>query len=98
MDWLITITLAAVVSTIIWYVKGPQNMYKLGLLSLFFWGATIMVFIDHLVGSILEKGNFIEIKMSAEAWSVGIAMVATVLAVWSIILVLSDPKGIWRKR
>ena len=97
MDWLITIALAAVVTTIIWYVKAPHDKYKLALLSIFYWGTTIMVFIDHLVGSILEKGKFIEIGMSAESWSVGIAMVVTILVIWSVILVLTDPKRVWRK-
>jgi len=93
MDWLITTTLAAAVSTVLYYMKTPPDRYKLGLLSTFYWGTTIMVFVDHLMGSILEKTNFIEIKMSSEAWTVGIAMVVTVFAIWSVILIITDPKN-----
>jgi hypothetical protein len=97
MDWLITTTLASAVATLIWYIKSPDDKYKLGLLSLFYWGLTIMVFIDHLVGAILEKGKFLEIEITSQGWSVGIAMIVTVFAMWSIVLVLTDPKKIWRK-
>ena len=95
MDWLITTSLAAVVSTLIWYIKSPGDKYKLGLLSLIFWGATVMIFIDHLIGYITERGEFLE--MTAEAGIIGLSLIVTALVIWVIAIVFSDPKKIWRK-
>lgn len=96
MDWLISTSLAAVVSTLIWYIRNPGDRYKLGLLSLIFWGAAVMIFIDHLVGYILERGEFLE--MTGEAGVIGLSLIVTALVIWVIALLLSDPKKIWRKR
>ena len=96
MDWLIIISLAAVVSTLIWYIKSPRDKYKLGLLSLIFWGATVMIFIDHLIGYINERGEFLE--MTGEAGVIGLSLIVTALIIWVIAIVFSDPKKVWRKR
>lgn len=98
MDSLIITLLAAGISTLIWYIKSPGNNYRLGILSLFYWGTTIMVFIDHLIGSIIEKSNFLEIKPTPEGWVLSSAMIIAPFAIWTIILVIIDPKRAWKKR
>ena len=96
MDWLLTTSLAAVVSTLIWYIKSPGDKYKLGFLSLILWGATVMILIDHLIGYIVERGEFLE--MTKEAGVIGLSLIVTALVIWVIAILLSDPKKIWRKR
>jgi hypothetical protein len=93
--WLILTALAAVVSTVIWYVRSPGDKYKLGLLSLMFWGATIMWLVDYITGFTTEGNTFFEI--SADAAMLGIAVIVLALVVWVIVLMISDPKGVFKK-
>ena len=46
--WLIMTTLAAIITTVIWYVNAPHDQYQLSFLSLFLWGASLMWFVDHV--------------------------------------------------
>lgn len=93
--WLIMTALAAVIATAIWYVKAPEDKYKLGLLSLFFWGATLMWLVDHVMAYITEGGEFFEINLDATL--LGVAVIVFALFVWEIVLVVSDPKGVLKK-
>ena len=89
--WLIMTALAAVVTTVIWYVKAPEGKYKLGLLSLIFWGATLMWFVDHVMAYLTEGGEFFEIN--PDATLLGLSVIIFGLLVWLIVLLVSDPKG-----
>jgi hypothetical protein len=93
--WLILTALAAVITTAIWYVKAPDDKYKVGLLSLFFWGATIMWLVDHIMAYVTEGGPFFEVNLDATL--LGMAVIVFALFVWEIVLVISDPKGVLRK-
>ena len=93
--WLIMTALAAVIATAIWYVKAPEDKYKLGLLSLIFWGATLMWLVDHVMAYITEGGEFFEINLDATL--LGVAVIVFALFVWEIVLVVRDPKGVLKK-
>ncbi|MHA1409139.1 MAG: hypothetical protein ACTSQY_02250 [Candidatus Odinarchaeia archaeon] len=94
--WLIIVALAAAVSTAIWYTQAGNDKYMLNILSLIFWGTTIMVLVDHVLGFLMEGGEFIE--MTAEAGMLGAVLVVVALVVWELILMLKDPKGVlWKK-
>jgi hypothetical protein len=93
--WLILTALAALITTAIWYVKAPDDKYKLGLLSLCFWGATIMWLVDHIIAYATEGGAFFEVNLDATL--LGISVIVFALFVWEIVLVVSDPKGVVRK-
>ncbi len=93
--WLIMTALAAVITTAIWYVKAPDDKYKLGLLSLFFWGATIMWFVDHVMAYVTEGGAFFEINL--DATMLGLSVIFLALFAWVIVLLVSDPKGVLKR-
>jgi len=93
--WLIMTALAAVIVTAIWYVKAPEDKYKLGLLSLFFWGATLMWLVDHVMAYLTEGGAFFEINLDATL--LGVAVIVLALFVWEIVLLVSDPKGVLKR-
>jgi len=93
--WLIMTTLAAIITTAIWYANAPEDKYKLGLLSLFFWGATLMWLVDHVMAYVTEGGEFFEINLDATL--LGVAVIVLALFVWEIVLLVSDPKGALRK-
>jgi hypothetical protein len=93
--WLVITAAAAIITTVIWYVKAPEDKYKLGVLSWIFWGATLMWLVDHVMAYIDERGDFLEI--SFDAIMLGLAVVVLGLGVWAIVLLVSDPKGVLRR-
>ncbi len=90
--WLMMTALAAIITTVVWYVKAPEDKYKLGMLSLIYWGATLMWFIDHVMAYLMEGGEFFE--MNLDATLLGLSVIILALIVWIIVLLISDPKGI----
>jgi len=94
--WLIILAFAAAIVTPIWYAKADEDKYLLKLLCLILWGATIMVFVDHVMGFLMEGGEFLELTL--EATVLGFVMLTAALVMWEFILVLKDPKGILYKK
>jgi hypothetical protein len=90
--WLILTALAAVISTAIWYAHAPNDKYKLGILSLFFWGATLMWLVDHVMAYLSEGGEFFEINLDATL--LGVSVIILAVLVWEIVLLISDPKKV----
>ena len=93
--WLITTAFAAIVSTLIWYLSAQRDTFKLGLLSLAFWGATIMWLVDHIMAYLSKGGEFFELNQ--DATMLGVAVVLVALMIWLLVLLISDPKGVLRK-
>ncbi len=93
--WFIITSLAAVITTVIWYIKTPEDKYKLGFLSLIFWGATLMWFVDHLMGYLMEGGEFFEINLDATI--LGLVVIIVALIIWEIALLRDDPKGVLKR-
>lgn len=94
--WLIILAFAAAIVTPIWYSMAEEDKYLLKLLCLILWGATIMVFVDHVMGFLTEGGEFFELTLDATI--LGFVMLTTALIIWEVVLLLKDPKGILYKR
>jgi len=94
--WLIILALAAAIVTPIWYSMAEEDKYLLRLLCLILWGATIMVFVDHVMGFLMEGGEFLELTL--EATVLGFAMLTAALVIWEIVLLLKDPKKVLYKK
>jgi hypothetical protein len=90
--WLLITALAAVVASVLWYVRAPNDKYKLGFLSLMYWGATIMWLVDHVMAYAQEGGRFLE--ADADATALGLSVVLVGLFVWLAVLLVSDPKRV----
>jgi hypothetical protein len=93
--WLLILAFAAAIITPLWYSMADDDRYMLRLLCLILWGATIMAFIDRVVGYMMEGGKFIE--LTPEAAALGFTMLLAALIIWEIILLVKDPRGILRK-
>ena len=93
--WLIMTSMAAIVATAVWYAKAPHDEYKLGFLSLMFWGATIMWLVDHVVAYVIEGGEFFEVSLDSTL--LGVCVVLAGLLLWEIVLLASDPKGVMKR-
>jgi hypothetical protein len=55
-----------------------------------------MVFVDHVMGYLMEGREFLELTLDATV--LGFAMLTAALVIWEIILILKDPKKVLYKR
>ena len=95
MTLLITV-FAAVISTLIWYVKAPKSSMRLGTLCLMYWGAAVMWFVDAVFEYIKLKDEFFTpepAEMLNDAF-LGLSAVALGLVIWLVIVLIKDPKGV----
>jgi hypothetical protein len=54
-----------------------------------------MWFVDHVMAYLIEGGEFFEITLDATL--LGVTVVLFGLLVWMIVLLVSDPKGVFKK-
>lgn len=99
MTLLITV-IAALVSTIIWYTSEKRDTYKLGTLSLMYWGASLMWFVDFVNEYIEMRAQYFEQNFAdiLNDSILGLTVVTIGLAVWLVILLFKDPKGVFNKK
>ena len=93
---LLTTVFAAIITTIIWYKKMPDNELRLGTLSLIYWGASIMWFVDAIFEYAELKAEYFTPAPAdmLNDFFLGLSVVALGLIIWLIILFIKDPKGI----
>ena len=93
---LLTTVFAAIVCTIIWYKKAPNDDMKVGILCWLYWGASLMWLVD----AIFEYAELhAEYFTPAPAdmlndFYLGLSVVALGLIIWLVILLVTDPKGV----
>jgi hypothetical protein len=90
--WLITTFMAALSVTTVGFF-APKR-YKLGLLSMMLWGASIMIFVDHVLGYM--GGEFLEMQTEGliiDGVVLGIVMLIPVFTIWGIMVLVSKIKG-----
>lgn len=93
MTLLITV-FAAIICSILWYVKKDSPL-KLGLLALMYWGAALMWFVDAIF-EFAELGEEYFAPAAADVANdafLGLAVIALGLIVWLIVLLVKDPTG-----
>ena len=99
MTLLITI-IAAVIATIIWYTNEQRDTYKLGTLSLIYWGASLMWLMDFVFEYAELKADYF-VQEFADILNdslLGLAVVTLGLVAWIVILLIKDPKGVFKKK
>ena len=99
MTLLITV-FAAIASTIVWYFNDRRDQLRLGMLTLMFWGASLMWMCD-AVAEYLELGA--EYFMAAPEDMLndsflGFSVIALGMVIWIIALIIKDPKGVIIKK
>lgn len=86
--WLLTTAISAGGVTVLNLILPKK--FKLGFLALMLWGATIMIFVDHLLGH--EGGPFLKKTtegMIPNSAILGIAMLLPVIGIWLVSLLLT---------
>ena len=96
---LLTTVFAALFCTVQWYKHALNDEMKLGTLSLFYWGASLMWFVDAAF-EYAEIGAAFFTPSPAEMLNdlyLGLSAIALGLIIWLVYLLIHDPKGIIRK-
>lgn len=95
---LLTTVFAAVIATVVWYKKAPQDEMKVGVLCLMYWGASLMWLVDAIFEyAELQADYFLPVPVDMlNDFFLGLAVVALGLVAWLVILMIKDPKGIVR--
>ena len=99
MTLLITV-IAAIIATVVWYANEKRDTYKLGTLSLIYWGASLMWLMDFVFEYAELKTEYFS-QPFADILNdsiLGICVVALGLIAWMIILLIKDPKGVFKKK
>lgn len=95
---LILTALAAIVSTVVWYCSASAREVKVSVLCWLFWGAAIMWLVD-LVFEYAEEGAVVFEPSVAEVLNdslLGLAVITLSLVIWTVVYLVSDPKGVLR--
>ena len=95
MTLLVTV-FAAVVSTVVWYKKAPQDEMKISVLCWMYWGASLMWFVDAIFEYAELKADYFS-PAAADMLNdlfLGLSAVALGLVIWLVILLVRDPKGV----
>jgi hypothetical protein len=95
---LLTTVFAAIICTIIWYRNAPKNEMKVGILTLMYWGASLMWLIDAIFEYAELKAEYFtpEPLDMLNDFYLGLSVVALGLIIWLVILLIKDPKGVIR--
>ena len=95
MTLLVTL-IAAIVSTILWYKKAPQDTYKISVLCWLYWGASLMWLVDAIFEYAELKAEYFA-PAPADMLNdlfLGLSAVALGLVIWLVVLLVRDPKGV----
>lgn len=84
---LLITTLAAIITTIAWYVKIPNSPNKVGSLCLIYWGASLMWLVDAFF-CLTEGEPFLDLSFNDAL--LGFVVVLCGLAAWVVILLHKD--------
>lgn len=93
---LLTTVFAAVIATVVWYKKVPNDDYKVSVLCFLYWGASIMWLVDAIFEyAELHAEYFTPAPMDMlNDFFLGLSVVALGLIVWLVVLLVKDPKGV----
>lgn len=95
MTLLITI-FAAIICTVVWYIKAPDDDMKISTLCYLYWGASLMWLADAVFEYIDMREEFFRPTapdMINDLY-LGLSVVALGLIVWLVNLLIKDPRGV----
>ncbi len=99
MTLLVTV-IAAIVSTLVWYLNNKRSELKIGILCLMYWGAALMWFVDAIFEFVEMGADYFnpEPAVLLNDLILGFSAVILGLVAWIVILLFKDPKGVIRKK
>lgn len=99
MTLLITV-IAAAVSTLVWYMNKNRDAYKLGTLSLIYWGASLMWLIDFIAEYAELRAEYFNMEFAdiLNDSILGLSAVTLGFVAWLVVLLIKDPKGVFKEK
>ena len=93
---LLTTVFAAVIATVVWYKKAPNDDYKVSVLCFLYWGASIMWLVDAIFEyAELHAEYFTPAPMDMlNDFFLGLSVVALGLIVWLVVLLSKIPRAL----
>ena len=95
MTLLVTV-FAAIICTVLWYKKAPQDEMNIRVLCYLYWGASIMWFVDAIYEYADLGAQFFApapVDLLNDLF-LGLCVVALGLVVWLIVMLVKDPRGV----
>ena len=62
-------TLAAVITTVVWYLCPQRDSMRLGTLSLMYWGASLMWLVDAVTEYLQEGADRKSTRLNSSHWN-----------------------------
>lgn len=96
---LLMAVIAAVVSTIVWYVNAGARKLGVGKLSLMYWGASLMWLVDAVIEYAEMRAAYFTpapADMLSDGF-LGVCVVALGLVIWLVTVLIKDPSGVIRE-
>ncbi len=96
---LLMCTLAAVVSSVVWYTSENARIMKVGMLCYMFWGASLMWLVDAVYEySELGAAYFTPAvsDMINDAF-LGASVIVVALVVWILVVLIRDPRQVIKR-
>ena len=95
MTLLVTV-FAAIISTVVWYKKAPDDEMKIGILCWMYWGASLMWLVDAIFEFVELKAEYFTPAPSdmLNDLFLGLSVAALGLVIWLVVLLIKDPKGV----
>ena len=90
---------AALFSTVIWYASENARAMKVGILCYIFWGASLMWFVDAIFEYMYLRAAYFS-PAAADMLNdsfLGLSVIALGLLIWTVILLVKDPKHIIKR-
>ncbi|MDE5945924.1 MAG: hypothetical protein K2G63_01255 [Oscillospiraceae bacterium] len=93
---LLIAVISAVISTIIWYVKAPDDIMKVSSLCFIYWGASLMWLVDAVFeyAELRDEFFYPSLQDMLNDTFLGVSAVVLGFVLWVIELLISDPKGV----
>lgn len=92
--------LAAVITTLIWYVSEKARAMKIGILCYMFWGASIMWFVDAVAEYIELRDAYFTpaLEDMVNDTFLGLSVVVLALLIWVGYVLIKDPMKVIANR
>ncbi len=92
---LLVTLIAAVVSTLLWYLLDSAQSLRLGVLCFLYWGASLMWMVDAVFEYVKLQAAFFNpapVDLLNDLY-LGLSVTVLGAVVWLVLLLVRDPKG-----
>ena len=90
---------AAIIASIVWYTHCEKDLYCIKVLAAIYWGAALMWLVDAVFEFAELKAEFFNQPIAdlINDSILGLSVVALGLIAWLIVVLVKDPKGLFKK-